>query len=137
VETDHVEPIRASLEAAVAPAAPFVARLDATGRFPERGKARVLWVGFTTGLDALGELSDRARAGVADRVTDARPFRPHVTVARARQPVRVGADAMAVPSFDNEVDVEGVTLFRSHLGSPHPRYEAIARLGLQGGSAAG
>jgi hypothetical protein len=44
---------------------------------------------------------------------------------------------MAVPSLDNEVGIEGVTLFRSHLGSPHPRYEAVARLGLQGGSAAG
>ena len=70
-------------------------------------------------------------------MTDARPFRPHVTVARARRPVRVRADAMGVPSLDNEVGVEGVTLFRSHLGSPHPRYEAIARLGLQGGSVAG
>jgi RNA 2',3'-cyclic 3'-phosphodiesterase len=137
VEADDVEPIRASLEAAVAPAAPFAARLGATGRFPERGKARVLWVGFTTGVEELTDLADRARGGVADRVTDARPFRPHVTVARARQPVRVRADAMAVPSLDNEVGVEGVTLFRSHLGSPHPRYEAIARLGLQGGSAAG
>ena len=33
--------------------------------------------------------------------------------------------------------VDAVTLFRSHLRSPHPRYEAIARLGLQGGSVAG
>jgi len=137
VEADDVEPIRASLEVAVAPAGSFVARLGATGRFPERGKARVLWVGFTTGVDALTDLSDRARASVADRVTDARAFRPHVTVARARRPVRVRADAMGVPSLDNEVGVEGVTLFRSHLGSPHPRYEAIARLRLQGGSAAG
>ena len=56
---------------------------------------------------------------------------------RARKPARVRADAMGVPSLDNEVGVEGVTLFRSHLGSPHPRYEAIARLGLQGGSVAG
>jgi 2'-5' RNA ligase len=137
VEADDVESIRGSLEAAVAPAAPFVARLGATGRFPERGKARVLWVGFTTAVAELTDLADRARAGVADRVTDARPFRPHVTVARAKQPVRVGAAAMSVPSFDNEVRVGGVTLFRSHLVSPHPRYEAIARLGLQGGSAAG
>jgi RNA 2',3'-cyclic 3'-phosphodiesterase len=137
VEADDVEPIRGSLGAAVASAAPFVARLGATGRFPERGKARVLWAGFTTAVEELTDLADRARAGVADRVTDARPFRPHVTVARAKQPVRVGVAATSVPSLDNEVRVEGVTLFRSHLGSPHPRYEAIARLGLQGGPAAG
>jgi 2'-5' RNA ligase len=137
VEAGDVDPIREGIETAVAPAASFTARLGPAGRFPDRGKARVLWVGFANGVDALAALADRARAAVADRVTDDRPFRPHITVARARQPVRLTSDAMAVPSLDNEVGLEGVTLFRSHLGSPHPRYEAIARFGLQGGSAAG
>jgi 2'-5' RNA ligase len=136
-EPDDVDPIRAALEASVTPVGSFTARLGPTGRFPERGKARVLWVGFTAGADALADLAARARAGVADRITDDRPFRPHITIARAKPPVRLTTAALAVPSLDNDVDVEAVTLFRSHLRSPHPRYEAIARLGLQGGSAAG
>jgi 2'-5' RNA ligase len=138
VEAGDVDPIREGIETAVAPAASFTARLGPAGRFPDRGKARVLWVGFANGIDALAQLADLARAAVADRVTDDRPFRPHITVARARQPVRLTSDAFdAVASIDRDVAVEAVTLFRSHLGSPHPRYEAIARLGLQGGSAAG
>lgn len=137
VDPGDVEPIRSTLGASVAEVAPFTARLGPAGRFPERGKARVLWVGFSAGADALAELAERARAGVADRATDVRPFRPHITVARARQPVRVAAAALAVPPLDNEVAVGAVTLFRSHLRSPHPRYEAIARLGLQGGPVAG
>src|SRR4051794_41686341 len=36
--------------------------------------------------------------------------------------------------FRSDVTVEAVTLFRSHLRSPHPRYEPIAHLGLRGGS---
>ena len=138
VDPDDVEPIRASLDAAVAPTAPFAARLGAVGRFPDRAKARVLWVGFTAGADALSDLAGRARTAVAGRVPDDRPFRPHITVARARQPVRLTADAFAsVRSLERDVSVEAVTLFRSYLGSPHPRYEPIASLRLRGRSAAG
>jgi RNA 2',3'-cyclic 3'-phosphodiesterase len=138
VDPADVEPVHGTLERSVVPCAPFTARLGAAGRFPDRGKARVLWVGFTVGADSLVELAGRARAGVADRVTDDRPFRPHITIARATPPVRVGSDTLAaVPAVDRDVPVDAVTLFRSHLRSPHPRYEAIARLGLQGGSVAG
>lgn len=133
-----VASIHSALEAAVTPAAPFTARLGLAGRFPDRGKARILWVGFRAGDERLAHLADRAREGVADRVTDARPFRPHITVARAKQPVRVSSSALAaVASLDRDAAVDAVTLFRSHLGSPHPLYEAIARIGLQGEPAAG
>ncbi len=138
VEPGDVDPVQTAIETSVAPASVFTARLGPAGRFPDRGKARVLWVGFESGVEALADLADRARTAVVDRVTDDRPFRAHVTVARARQPVRLTSDAFdAVPSLDRDVAVEAVTLFRSHLGSPHPRYEPIAHLGLQGGSAAG
>jgi RNA 2',3'-cyclic 3'-phosphodiesterase len=137
VEPGDVESIAAALGGAVAAAPRFTARLGGAGRFPDRGKARVLWVGFAAGADALAELAERARAGIADRVTDARPFRPHVTVARARQPARVTAGTLDIAPLDRDVSVDAVTVFRSYLGSPHPRYEPIARLGLQGGSAAG
>lgn len=138
VRPDDVAAVRDAIEASVAPAEPFTARLGGAGRFPDRGRARVLWVGFTTGVDALAGLADLAREAVADRVTDARPFRPHITIARAKQPVRLPTRALeGVPPLERDVAVGGVTLYRSHLGSPHPRYEAIARFGLQGGSAAG
>lgn len=138
VEPDDVDSIQRAIEASVAPAEPFTARLGGAGRFPERGRARVLWVGFTSGADALAALAELARGAVADRLTDARPFRPHITIARAKQPVRITGRALdALPPLDRDVTVGAVTVFRSHLGSPHPRYEAIARFGLQGGSAAG
>jgi len=138
LQPDDVEPVRQALAAAVASAEPFIARLGAVGRFPDRGKARVLWVGFAAAGDALADLASLAREAVADRVPDARPFRPHITVARAKQPIRLGARALdAAAPLDRDVAVGAVTLFRSYLGSPHPRYEAIARFGLQGGSAAG
>jgi RNA 2',3'-cyclic 3'-phosphodiesterase len=138
VDPGDVEPIGTAVAASVTSAGRFTARLGRAGKFPERGKARILWVGFDGGADALADLADRARDGVADRVTDSRPFRPHVTVARARQPVRLTASALeAVAPLDRDVAVDAVTVFRSHLGSPHPRYEAVGRFRLQGGSVAG
>src|SRR5262249_47878333 len=60
VEPGDVDAIRVSLDASIGAATPFVARLGALGRFPERGKARVLWVGFTSAADALADLAARA-----------------------------------------------------------------------------
>jgi 2'-5' RNA ligase len=134
---DEVDPIRAELEDAAALASPFRAKLGPAGRFPDRGKARVVWFGFTSGAAELDALAGRVRLAVVHRVAEDRPFRPHVTVARAKQPVRIPSEALDVAPLDVEVVVDAVTLFRSHLGAPHPRYEAIARLGLRGGAGAG
>ena len=137
VDPGEVDPIRAELESAAAVAAPFRAGLGAAGRFPDRGKARIVWFGFTSGAAELEGLAGRVRLAVAKRVAEDRPFRPHITVARAREPARIPAGALDVAPLGVEVAVDAVTLFRSHLGAPHPRYEPIARLGLRGGPGAG
>jgi 2'-5' RNA ligase len=137
VDPGEVDPIRDELEGAVAPAAPFRAGLGGAGRFPDRGKARIVWFGFTSGAEDLDALAARVRGAVVHRVRDDRPFRPHVTVARAKRPVRIPVGALDVAPPGLQVAVDEVTLFRSLLGSPHPRYEAIARLELRGGPGAG
>jgi 2'-5' RNA ligase len=136
-DPDQVDPIRDELEGAAAVVAPFRARLGLAGRFPDRGKARIVWLGFTSGAEELESLAGDVRRAVAHRVAEDRPFRAHVTVARAKQPVRIPVGALDVAPLDVEVAVQAVTLFRSHLGAPDPRYEAIARLGLRGGAGAG
>jgi 2'-5' RNA ligase len=137
VGPDEAGSIRDELEAAAAPAAPFHVRFGAAGRFPDRGKARIVWFGFASGAEELVDLAGRARRALAHRVAADRPFQPHVTVARAMQPVRIPAGALDETPPDVQVRVDAVTLFRSHLGAPHARYEAIARLALRGGSTAG
>jgi 2'-5' RNA ligase len=52
-----------------------------------------------------------------------------VTVARARQPVAVRLPE-PVPSPDVDLAVTAVTLFRSHLGGEHARYEVLRRWAL-------
>jgi 2'-5' RNA ligase len=136
VDPGEVDPIRDELAGAAAPAAPFRAGLGAAGRFPDTGKARIVWFGFTSGAEELDALAGRVRRAVAHRVGDDRPFRPHVTVARADRPVRIPVGALDLTPLDVEVEVDAVTLFRSHLGAPSPWYEAIARLALRGGATA-
>ncbi len=131
-EPDTVEPIRERLPAAASAVEPFEAFLAGAGRVPERGKARVLWVGFEDPTGSLAELSTavgRSLEGLFQ--PDDRPFRPHVTVARARRPVAVQLPATVVAP--RAFPVEQITLFRSFLGGEHARYEALARwpLGAQ------
>jgi 2'-5' RNA ligase len=129
-EAGAEEAVGARLAAAAADASPFTLRVGGPGRFPERGKARVLWVGLDDSGDALAGLAERVQASLAGLFEpDARPFRAHVTVARARQPVVVRLPE-PMPSPDVDLAVTATTLFRSHLGGEHARYEVLRRWAL-------
>jgi 2'-5' RNA ligase len=55
-----------------------------------------------------------------------RPFTPHLTVARAKQPLTLAEDLAAVAGVRSEAfAVDHVTLYRSHLRRPAPLYEPV------------
>ena len=94
---------------------------------PPRG-ARVLTVALE---DASGALA-AVQAEVAHRLQaagvyepEARPFRPHVTVARLRRGARA---PRAVPAAPEPLAFSAgpVVLYRSHLGAGGARYEPLA-----------
>jgi RNA 2',3'-cyclic 3'-phosphodiesterase len=105
-------------------------RFAGAGRFGER----VLWAGVDGDVAGL-----RALAG--GLATDARPYQPHLTLARARE----GGDLRAAVTMLETYDGPGwraseVVLFRSHVRErtigefpnkadcgPEPRYESITR----------
>jgi 2'-5' RNA ligase len=91
-------------------------RFAGAGRFGDR----VLWVGVQGDRERL-----RALAG--GLATDGRPYRPHLTLARARP----GADPRQAVTMLASYGGPGwraveVVLFRSHLG-PKPIHEPLAR----------
>ena len=135
VQPERVEEITARLAGAAADLVPFEARLGGAGGFPERGKARVLWVGFEDDGGELAALATGVRTALGELFPpDDRPFRPHVTVARARrrpQRVTAKAESHSGPAFR----VDAITLFRSRLGGEHARYEALERWPLGAGPA--
>ncbi|HST40002.1 MAG TPA: RNA 2',3'-cyclic phosphodiesterase [Conexibacter sp.] len=104
-----------------------------------RRSPRVLAVGLLDGSGALGRL----QAGVAAALTaggwfepEARPFLPHVTVARVRsrgneRAARALAGATLPPLPPLAFDAAAVTLYRSHLGGGGARYEPLARAELR------
>ena len=94
--------------------APFTATLGAAGQFPEHGRARVLWWGFTdpTSFASLARAIDRA----LELPEDPRAFHPHVTIGRCHRPVRFPRELAEVPPLGS-FGVEVFTLFESTLGS--------------------
>ena len=125
-DPDVLDDIHRRLAGAAADLVPIEVRIGGAGGFPERGKVRVLWVGFDDLDGRLTDLAHGVRHALGEHFPpDERPFRPHVTVARAKRPVRAAitnADATG-PSFT----IDAITLFRSRLGGAHARYEALAR----------
>lgn len=113
--------------------ASFVVRTAAPGSFPERGPVRVVWLGLEPAA-ALGELADRLRAALAtERVPfDAKPFRAHVTLARARTawPATARAELVRIAPPERSFALEEVVLFESDLTPGGARYRALERLRL-------
>jgi 2'-5' RNA ligase len=129
----RVAVIAAALERAAGSQPPFAVHAGGVGAFPSRARARVAWYGFAD--------PDRRLAGLAVSVREAlgiepeaRPFRPHVTLARARADAAidlrawVASGAAEAPSA--ELRVDAIRLMRSHLGRGPARYEELAAMPL-------
>jgi 2'-5' RNA ligase len=124
---------------------PFRLRVTGVGRFPDRGRPRVLWVGLEEigpgeGLARLvDDLERNARAHGWQ--PENRPFRPHLTLARGLRGAKPDEppDGARVPAAEGWV--RRVVLFRSRLDRSGARYTALASFPLgdaeDGGEAAG
>ena len=121
------------LSAALAPALeldPPRVGLGGWGVFPPRGPARVIWLGVTAGAGALASahavLGHRLRS--AGITPEARPFSPHMTVGRVKDPSgqhwsRIAAGAPPAPVC--EWDLPSCTLVQSHLSPAGPAYRTL------------
>jgi RNA 2',3'-cyclic 3'-phosphodiesterase len=103
------------------------------GAFGSRRRARVLWVGVTGDQEPLRRLAQSVgaaarRAGIA---LENRPYRPHLTLARARTPIDVTAAVTVLEPYQGPPWIAAdVVLMRSHLGR-QTRYEPLRRWGLR------
>jgi RNA 2',3'-cyclic 3'-phosphodiesterase len=136
VAETKVEALRAGLERAAARSGPMSVRLATAGTFPRQpAKARVVWVGLDGEVDSVRRLADRcAGAGRRARIAmEARAFRPHLTLARARQgsaDATLAVDALA--GFTSSWwKVTSLRLVQSHIGST-VHHETLAVLPLVG-----
>jgi 2'-5' RNA ligase len=137
VAPDRVPLIVAAMSPAFA-LAPFQVVFGGVGVFPARGTPRALWLGLRGGVPPLEALQAHvaARCASVGCAVDARPFTPHLTLARFRdgRPSdrsrllggQVGARVIA---FE---EVREVVLFESRLSDTGAAYAALCRAPLAG-----
>lgn len=130
---DRVSAVDAALGEVARSVTPFDIALLGAGAFGGRGRPRVAWLGIGEGRTAVRDLA--AAVGSALAMEPKAASRPHLTVAR-RAPIALAA-ALGERFADGRLawTADQVVLYRSHLGPPRSRYEALARwtFGRQGG----
>lgn len=131
VAEERVPAVATALREAAASVPAFVARPGGAGAFPSAGRARVLWTGLESDGDRLAVLAEAA-IGALEPVgfpREKRPWSAHVTLARLRVPASV-RELLPIDVPGAPFAVTELTLFRSRLARPAPRYEALERFPL-------
>jgi 2'-5' RNA ligase len=102
------------------------------GAFPSVNRPRVLWLGIDGDTDALINLQVEIDAGLESYgfKKEDRPFRPHLTLARIREPKGLIGLAETVKKNEDYVagsfSVSGLTLFKSDLKPAGAIYSKLA-----------
>lgn len=132
---DRVEPIRAALARAAARHGPPAIHLGGAGTFGRGARARVLWLGVDGG-EALQELQAAVAAGLEAAIGyhEDRPYRPHLTLARAREPrgsrdLLRARDALAALDLGS-FPARELLLYRSELSPGGALYTQLATFPL-------
>ena len=132
------DPRAAAIQGALAPPVQvpsFDLTIGGTGAFPQHGPPRVLWAGLEHGKEDLIALEDEigGRLAALGIPRETRPYNPHLTLARVREP----AGLRAARLFDGLEErrlgttrVDAITLFQSRLSPKGPTYLALLRTPL-------
>jgi RNA 2',3'-cyclic 3'-phosphodiesterase len=143
VAEDRIEAVAGALTGAVAGVGAFDAQVEGLGAFPSTTRPRVVWAGVTAGAGTMADLAGRVDDALAALgfEREARPFSPHITLGRVRQPGRVLALTEALRGAAGcgfgRLRVARVSLMRSELSSRGARYTELAAASLGGAGGGG
>ncbi|MGH9967172.1 MAG: RNA 2',3'-cyclic phosphodiesterase [Pyrinomonadaceae bacterium] len=134
-KTHRIEHLSNAAAQAVEGLSPFQISLEGNGVFPKRGLPRVLWIGVEDESGKLARLYSRleeacVREGFRN---EQRPFSPHLTLARLRQPQsaqHLAAAHNAIRFGPEQVTVSELLVIRSELSAEGSRYTVISRHAL-------
>jgi 2'-5' RNA ligase len=113
------------------------------GAFPGASRARVLWAGIQADTRPLGALAASVAAGArragAPPPDEGRRYRPHITLARLREPADVSSlTARLADLAGTSWTARDIYLIRSHpVPGGRPRYETVASWPLRPAATAG
>jgi len=131
----RVEELSAAASIAATKVEPFEIVVEGCGSFPPRGQPRVLWIGIDDPSEKLSELhraleDECAKAGFTH---EPRPFQPHLTIARLRQPQgsrQLAARHKEIGFAAETVRGSELSVIRSELRSEGARHTTISRHAL-------
>lgn len=137
VTTEQLEKLNYAVEKAASAAGPFFLRTGKTGVFPSLRKAGVLWLGLE---DAGGELHSLHRMLEAECekvgfARETRDFKPHLTIARLREPGKsagLAAAHLAAQIEPVEFEVPEIVIYESRLAPTGSVYTPIFKYKLTG-----
>jgi 2'-5' RNA ligase len=130
---EMLAPVDAALSPLARGTAPFDLRVSGLGSFGPRDRLRVLWCGIAEGAESASALQDSIEQALhpLGLPREERPFSPHLTLGRLREPSR---EPQLVRALEAQRDYDaGVTradrlvLYRSTLTPQGPIYEALRR----------
>jgi 2'-5' RNA ligase len=137
-----------AVEEAAEGEAPFTLSIGALGTFGPPSAPRVIWAGVGGALRPLGALQQRLAAALTRRgfALDARPYSPHLTLARVPAPLppaqlsrlaQLIEDAARQTTHAPEIPVAEVSVMKSELARPAARYTRLAAVLLAPGNEKG
>jgi 2'-5' RNA ligase len=122
-EPGRVEALLETARRAAAGHAPFLLETAGLGAFGKASAPRLLFLAFRS-QPALAALATDLRQGLRalGASFDPKPLRPHLTLARLKEPVTL---ASLVPGPDLAFEAREVILYRSTLSPAGSRYESL------------
>jgi len=131
-EPNRVEALSQAIQRAANAVASFQINIESCGAFPPNGAPRVLWIGVEDPRSQLASLHRTLEdeCAVVGFAREQRSFRPHLTIARIRNPrgARRLTQVHKETGFDREtIMVSHVALIRSELRSEGSRHTVVAR----------
>lgn len=135
VKTSRLDRLSKAASAAVSGCSTFQISVEETGVFPNPRRPRVLWLGIKDTSEQLTELHCRLEDACASEgfVKEQRPFHPHLTLARLRNP----QNAQEIVAVHQQLSFEPVTVkivellvLRSELSSKGSTYSVVSQHSL-------
>lgn len=135
---EGLPPLEEAVSSAAGAFSPPHLRVRGLGAFRSGGKIRVLWAGIEDSGDRLAAFAGDLREALLARGIrgDDKPFRPHLTLGRLREPSRI-------PSLEGALSAQGdftvgpfvprwLTLFKSALTPQGPIHRPLRRWSFGG-----
>jgi 2'-5' RNA ligase len=125
---DRVETLAGAVRRAAAGGGPFRVTIGGAGAFPPTGRPRTIWLGIRDGAAELEALNQRLDDALVDAgwTHEERPFRAHLTLARAdgvrAGPATAAALREAAANLALESTVDRLVLYESITGDGRARY---------------